>query len=323
MPAGFKQPLGWWVIIIGLNLALSVWVPRIDSAAHGGGFIAGLLVTGIIVGAQDRLPLPRPNSLSRVLPALLLMGVAIGGLADAARNYMNPDPRAFVKAVEPWVGAPNLFPDELNRYAWEVGTDGGTDEPALRRAREAAERAMDEVTSDLAGMDPRDPQIQALKSARLSAYGDTRATLLYRLGELDQAIEVERSVLEREAEDTEAAGEPSNEGFYATQLARFMRAKNRRDRPPAEARLWIPDGGNAIAYEMAAASEKPVTLYAVAETGGRLEGLVRIPAAAGTFTGTVAVELPWKHASIELGTISPAEHAPRVWPADPEALKLP
>jgi rhomboid protease GluP len=41
IPAGFRQPLQWWLLILGINLLLPVVVPIIDAWGHFGGALAG------------------------------------------------------------------------------------------------------------------------------------------------------------------------------------------------------------------------------------------------------------------------------------------
>ena len=93
----------------------------------------------------------------------------------------------------------NARPELSNAAAWTLATSASAEASQLRAAVAGAERA--------AGAHPGNV---ALK--------DTLATALYRSGELDRAIELERQALEEK---------PSR--FYASQLARFERARLRRD----------------------------------------------------------------------------------------------
>lgn len=319
MPLGFKQSAGWWAAMVGINFLLPIFVPMIDVAGHAGGFLAGLLVTGILVGGEKELPLPARPGIAHIAPAIAVLVLVVAGAERAVANYFDPDPAAVYRALDPLVSEPGVASVTLNRYAWEVAIDPGAEPQTLRRARDAVEKGLVLAPRELEELRPQPPPEERAKAntAMREAYQDTLATLHHRLGERDRAIELEREVLE--------AGEGEDRRVFATQLARFVRAQVQAD-PPADVELSRL-GGDLIRYTLAAAP--PLlgpghTIYAPAEREGIITGLIRIPFASGSSrTGTVALALPWSDVTLGPGRVLPGERPARVWEADPTILPLP
>lgn len=102
LPAGFRQPLRWWVFILGLNAALPLLVGQIDVAAHVGGFFAGALVTQCAIvdlvsiqrGRETRLPVKLVASL-----VIALFGAALAQAVAHARHAHPEDERRVLESL--------------------------------------------------------------------------------------------------------------------------------------------------------------------------------------------------------------------------------
>ena len=281
MPLGFRPPLGWWVLVLGLNalipfvVQLSPGLPMIDVPAHLGGFLGGVVVSALLIGDDPPLPL---LGLARVARAALfaVTAVTVGGLGVAAHHASTSEDGGATRVLEAMVAHFESVGAGLNALAWEVATRPGSTEAQLSIAEGAAARALAREDDDRGR----------------AAIADTLATVRFRLGDVRGAIELEREALER----LPARGFAAEEGFldrlafdpedrfFATQLARFLEAwvdqhgplvVDAGELPPV--RLRVEAGGRFARIEgLGGPQETPLTVYALARVKGARVGLVRL-----------------------------------------------
>ncbi|HSN87773.1 MAG TPA: rhomboid family intramembrane serine protease [Thermoanaerobaculia bacterium] len=170
-------------------LAPALLFDNVDHMAHLAGFLAGLALVFSETRGTDLLELAgRRRALFRATAALLgvLFLVACGAAIRQAR-----DPERNLKAAAILLRAPSLSPSFGNNLAWEIATNPAASQDQLAAALEALDRVFESEPGT-------------------SEYRDTRATLLYRLGRWEEAVQVERGLFDQ-------GGTP----FHASQLARF------------------------------------------------------------------------------------------------------
>lgn len=198
------EPSRRLVILLVVMLFLpGLLLPNIDNAGHAGGLVAGALLTALFLEGRDWLQLRRRrqrlHTALGVGLALLFLLPAVG--ASARTIAASAEERAAqVDEALSVPGFPEVF---LNNTAWELAVSPVATEAQLRRAAVRLESA-------LGG--PR-----RVDRAR-PAERDTLATLFYRLGDLDRAVELSAS-----------AAETTDDSFHRSQLARFDLARQRRD----------------------------------------------------------------------------------------------
>jgi membrane protease YdiL (CAAX protease family) len=162
----------------------------------------------------------------------------LGPLAPALAACMERTPAAKgfkVHKERPLAG-------ELNDVAWTIAIDPSATPGCLQAAEDAVDSAL-----------AQDPE----RAAAL----DTEATVFYRQGRLDEAIDLGRVVIEQLGRDSD--------GAYA-QLARFLRARQERSGPfvagsgtPGAAQLAVVQvaGGQTFQLDLGDAFPDGVTLY--------------------------------------------------------------
>lgn len=107
LPVVFRQSGRWWIIIIGVNAALSIWIPMVDVAAHVGGLVVGAVVTylalrwrGGFAQNNDRRLRGITVAISVLYLAAISQGVVVAASFDAqdraayADQIYNPRLRA-------------------------------------------------------------------------------------------------------------------------------------------------------------------------------------------------------------------------------------
>ncbi|MGM0575417.1 MAG: rhomboid family intramembrane serine protease [Myxococcota bacterium] len=200
-----------WLIMAFYLLLPEFLIPQIDHAGHAGGLAGGFLATGLLLWGQSVRDMTRgtrvPVKAAAVLLAALFVGV--GGWV-MGRAAVAPKERATAIA-EHLLEDPDASPALQNNAAWHLATLEGATDGDLRRAREVMTAVLDEVGE--AGDDVGTAELK-----------DTLATLYYRLGDLEQAVTLQRSILD------EAQG-PRGARVFAAQLARFEWALYRESGP--------------------------------------------------------------------------------------------
>lgn len=276
LPGGFAQPLRWWVIILGINTLLPVLVPVIDWAAHAGGFAAGVLVTAAVCREHGGLELPRATGAGLRCATLAIALVYALALGEAAGNAGRGDAGVGERVARAFIEQSATRPAMLNRIAWQYATAPAATRSELALAEDAARRAVEAAPAD-------------------ASFADTLATVYYRRGRLDAAIETQWRAIATEARP-----------FLVSQMARFLAAR------PAEAGPYLAGGADtagirvaavreggadaddaaAIVLELSRDIETGLELIVLDRRGAELAGTLRIRVGAGTERGShrVAVE---------------------------------
>ncbi len=196
IPVVFCQSKRWWIFILGLNISLPFVIPRIDIAAHIGGFAAGAILTHWLYRSRNSFSPASPDHPLVKGSMWIFVLLFVFGIGGAVSNYMQNDEsvlkKRWLQALLNESGTKHL---QLNNLAWDYVTDPESTREELNLALSASQKA---VRSN-----PKDVNIL-----------DTLATAYYRLGFYDRAIALERETLQF-----------STCKMCPTQLARFLLAQ--------------------------------------------------------------------------------------------------
>lgn len=203
LPTEFRQPWSLWLTLLVLNAWLALLVPNIDHVAHAGGFLAGVLLAAGLCPYHDPIDLlEKPVSPLLGLSARAMVGaVAAVFVVGASTRWASvaEDTRLTWK-----VWAQSASGEQINFMAWtQVAERQAEPKPSWLPIRFLSGEELLELGMTLAR---RATELEPGNHH----YQDTLATLLYRSGEFDQAIELERGFQVQ-----------GLEGFRASQLARF------------------------------------------------------------------------------------------------------
>lgn len=340
LPLGFRQPHRWWVMVLGISVALPLLpvllpvVPfRIDFAAHAGGFVAGVLLTLGLVPRRVPARLAGPVNPAISAAALGLAALFLLGMVQAVRYAANFDDAKRREALSILVSSDSLNAQTCNRIAWTMVTDPEAGDEDLRIVERAARRAVK--------LDPGEV-----------AFRDTLATVAYRLGRPDEAVELERAVIETPGDTTRLGRwlrsmRTEQDLFMPSQLARFLMARLADGGP----KLVGGVGADAVALSLDIeqdaqqvvldATRAPVggfVVYAVVTRDDERLGLVRAevgaqPPAESRFdmTGKATESIAGPRVDVRVALIdaTPAATAPagrvrwKFWPNDPGVDRLP
>ncbi len=285
LPRAVRLHASRWLVLIGINAALPLLFPNISWAGHVGGLVGGVLACAVVSGSTETLAQPEvPRGVRHALGFLIASHVlAFGIAADRARD-LDDYQGAFIEALARDPGIAVL--EELNNLAWSIAIDPKAPPARLKTAVALAQRA---ATGDHV------------------EFQDTLAQALHRTGDADAAVRVEAQAL------LEAGTAP-----YATQLARFLRARLDRDKAPlidpaaGEVGSLQPSLGPSslqVAIDVPAPLAKTLIVYSL----GRPLGLLELCLAAGPAgRRTLRVEgdaLP-AGATFELGYVAPSRCPP-------------
>jgi hypothetical protein len=199
LPAWWRVPRRALVGLLLVNLAITFLVPVIASAAHVGGFLAGLVATALLAerpAATRRAP-------AAVRTATALVGLALVASVGAATFELLRPGDFSARHTERLARLPGISPLELNNRAWFIAIDPASTTEHLEAALLLAERAVSET-------DGREPTIL-----------DTLAELQFLLGRSDLAL---RTI-------DEAISRAPGELYYREQRRRFLGERDRDDRP--------------------------------------------------------------------------------------------
>jgi len=260
-PVGFRSHCVLWSVIA----SQAYWTLSSEAVvAHLAGGLSGLFATTWLMRGGRTIPLLIAPP-SRLLVILAAIGVVIACREAIRREYLSGDER-YLALIHERLSAPPSIDRERNNYAWSLATAGNASEQSLDLALET----MKEVVG-------RDPSL---------SYRDTLATLLYRVGDYRESLQVMREVW-REDPDR----------WSATQLARFYDAA--LNGPSAESgegveevpstfahndvRLEISVSGNEIDLGVLfdETRSEPSNIHALIYTGDELQGFVEIDLEAG------------------------------------------
>ncbi len=251
LPLVVRQTRRWWTVIIALNVALPMMFPFIDKTGHAGGFVGGAVVALLLtLRRPDALALfEAPSVLVRTAAGVVAVVCAAMGSIGVVRAWLDAE-QDELKVLTRMVESHDASVETLNGVAYGIGGDRAPTVDSLMLAKDAAERAYAKSKAD--------PNV-----------GDTLATVLYRLGELDRAVALERESL--------AAG-GDNETFFAAQLARFFVARMARSGALELAGTRTPTvtlASGKLVLELETGIPEDVVLFAIARERGELAGLVR------------------------------------------------
>ena len=212
------------MFILGLNAVLPLVLPQIDVAAHAGGFVAGAVATAVICARRDTLR--RREAAGVRLVAALVIAVFVLALGQAVVHATSASSETDQLQIEESVVS-NRTTDAyvLNVIAWQYATSKSPSAAELDLALRAATSA--------AALEPEQPELI-----------DTLATVQYRRGELDRAIELERQALAKR-----------NDLLTTSQVARFLDARRERRGPVAIGSESVDD----FTFELDANEPEPLT----------------------------------------------------------------
>jgi membrane associated rhomboid family serine protease len=175
LPPIARQSIRSLALVVVLNVALGFAVPFIDQAAHLGGFAAGMLAGYLLLPRDRRFRPLDPGGTRTWLAAVALALVFGAGLVRAAQNARDFDEPAALRTL---LADEATDAENLNNFAWFlVLRPQASDELrtiALAMAEEVTRRVPEE-----------------------SAYLDTQAGALFRLGRLDEALTLQRRAFAR------------------------------------------------------------------------------------------------------------------------------
>jgi membrane protease YdiL (CAAX protease family) len=247
-----------WILLDVLARNLRFWVANAVQAVLFAALHADpkrllfYTVVGLLSGRMRRasgglLPSILFHGANNAIALLLLVAMRTGAVPDKrALQRADPELAACSKARgNPLGNATFALP--LNNLAWSIAIDPSSSVPCLRKAEEAIDAALRQVPDG-------------------SGFLDTKATILYRLGRLDEAIEIERVPID--------SGRGS--GFHLSQVDRFLRAREPSGRPlllgdaaPSPVSVGhVSSGGRKVSVELGSAFPDGVVIYARERPGG-------------------------------------------------------
>ncbi len=262
LPVGLRQPWRWWLVVGFLQLLLPFIVPALEYITYAGSLVLGIIATLLVVDPKEALnPEHKSGAGLRVMAAalgLLTFASVATGFGEALRR----DRDGVLRFARHVLESPAADPDTLNALAWTMALDKKAGEDALRLARLAAQRSIDETPKDA---------VQDGRSARLAVI-DTRAAVDYRLGQWDDAIAAGRQVLETE---------PGS--YYASHLATYLgaRMKAMGEVAVSAPELEVRAEGQEIVAVAKTALPEGLTAYVLALVEAGPKGLIRLELGAG------------------------------------------
>ena len=259
LPLGFQPPGLALILSGGLLLMLTYQLAMVDLSMLAGGALAGAIVTALRIKDDTRFPMRGASPWVMRLIALLGM-LAVGGcLALAVINFLDPDPiektaLLTVAKEKDWRG-----PREWNEMAWRIAVSEAPRARDLELSGVLAERAIRRA----------DGLPEKIRTKQRNGITDTLATVRYRQHRFNEAIALERGVLESDPD-----------AKYATQLARFLDGRLRvgsstvTDGLPAIALQHHPSRGFGVIVRERPV-EAPVVVWGVVRSDTDLKGLLR------------------------------------------------
>ncbi len=199
LPATWRLPRRLFLVLVGVELAISVALPVVAAAAHLGGLLAGLAATAA-VGRYALAGKPAGTPLLAV--DAVLAAVLLGSLFVLGRVVAEGSP-AYARTGSRLLRAGSVAPHLLNDFAWLVATEGNPRPEDLAVALELARRAV-------RATDRLDPNVL-----------DTLAEVYFAAGEVDAAVET----------IDEAIALAPEEPYFREQRRRFLGERPPEDRP--------------------------------------------------------------------------------------------
>ncbi len=255
---GFKQPLELWAFNILLNLLLPFLFPFIDLWGHIGGLVAGALMTYILVAPHAQLVYNRPaGGLVKVAGALTVTAVVICvGFAVRSSVTLN-DARILALAEN------STDSGWMNAVAWEVARRPDAAPESIAGATRVAKRALEHSKG----------------IGEVGQVRDTYATLLYRGGAYDDALDSEDKALREASAFAEEIQQPIDIVLGA-QLGRFLDARYKKLGVRAAgfdpSQLHVAIVGQGLRIQLDRPAPKGLVAYGLLKRGSAREGIVRV-----------------------------------------------
>lgn len=219
LPAWWRIPRRLLLTLLFVEVAISLLVPNIAAAAHIAGFVAGALITALLV--PHSLTRSRTQLAGTALLNLVLFAGVLAALLTAGTYFMQHRDRVYGLKAERLVKLLDTkdpselhwtMAGELNEIAWLTATEGKPAAADLEAALRLAEKAV-ELT------ERTQPQVL-----------DTLAEVLFQLGRVEEALAVIQ----------EAILLDPGQSYYTEQRRRFLGERARDDRPEYDAAPKAP-----------------------------------------------------------------------------------
>ena len=290
-----RNPILWVLLLLWTTASLATHNVVVGQL-HFGGFAYG--VGWGLLG-------PRFPQRWRRFFAALAVGLLLASVAALVVRALQREPEEVTRAMRVLYVGPQPASD-LNSLSWYWATQADAPRAVLEMARDGMKAVV--------------------QKSKKSAYQDTLATLYYRLGELEQAAETERALLE-----TEPRAEKHS--FYLSQLARFEYARlppdDARSRSAAPLRLRRAEAGS-FRLEPATDPPLPAPQRALVLSRGRLVGYLERAAGPLAQAERVPVPVAGEGPGDETFDVVPLAadgddslRPTRLWWLDPAVLRLP
>jgi membrane associated rhomboid family serine protease len=301
-----RGAIPWAVVLLWTTAGLTS-NETMPARAHFAGFAYGV-AWGVL---GPRVPRRWRRGFAALAVALCLVSEA-----TLAWRALRREPAETARAMRVVLDGP-LPAENVNNVSWYWAAQADAPRAVLELARDRMARLVAEEGGSLAAKD----------GLLLAAAEDTLATLYYRLGEIDEAIELERRLVLRDP------ALPSLHVF-TSQLARFEHARLTSiaspslSEPPLRLRRA---GGEAWRLEMAVEPTVAVPRRALVLYAGRPAGYLEVDASERTLPIEVPAPAEGAPASegaplgvVPLQTLpNGAQRPTRLWWVDPEIAALP
>jgi membrane associated rhomboid family serine protease len=258
LPVGFRVPIVVWGLI-GIQLLFQSMFEGMSIVIHLFGGAVGLL--GLAYLTRNNRALPLPDS-SRLTPSVVTLAlVVLVSFGFAIRNDRIYGMQPYFERIHKRLASSSTSDSMRNDCSFLFAI-----------ASKAPEQSMQLALEIMKGVVERDPD---------PAYRDTLATLYYRTGELDPAIEIARSVRWEEPTtwfDTQLAR------FYAAALYRSPKAKGGLNPqipgPNRFARIEVLRSGSSGDVEFAVTltplEPRPAQIHALVYRGDELHSFLEL-----------------------------------------------
>lgn len=268
-----------WAPVAYLLLA-ALWAGSGNSLVdlpHRFGFAMGIVATVLVTRHWqhrriERVDLPTGRWIVGT-SAAVLCGALAWGLVDAAHEEESAEDLQLLLRMaldesldecDPASINPSWLTEKLNVFAWAAAVDPSASREWLEQAERAANRAVD-----------LGPWVADLGHAvEESDYLDTLATVRYRQGDFDSAVELAWDAWELRED-------PYMAGFHLSQAARFELARSRASgaqavggAPHARFEPGLEDG--ALRLSIGGGGADALAIHAVAMASGKPTALVRV-----------------------------------------------
>ena len=258
LPVGFRPPGVWWIATGVLLFALTFTLSEQDPSALIGGALVGVLLTAARIDDGTTLPLtsPAPWALRGLVVASVVATLVAGGFA--VRNALEAPDRdvsaLLAVADEKDWGERHIW----NQMAWRVAT-------ADRRNEEHLSRAASLVTRSIKRADSLE---SPARERNKSAFLDTLATVHYRQGRYDDAVNRQQEALRNH---------PRLD--VVTQLARFLDARAASGSSTVTAGLpnikLTHDVQRGFLVTVSEPVDSPMSIWGVVRTAERIQGILQ------------------------------------------------